>query len=186
MDSMIKGLFGNDDDDDNKAQDFISRYETGVPHEGYTDDEAMQNYQRVAQRADPEVMGRASEQAFSRMDPAQRQQMAQMLQQQGGGQFQSGVSDDPRQMAGMVSQLQRSNPSGLASMFGGGGGGGGGIGDAIGGLLGGGGSGGSGGGGGFPGGAMGKMALGGIAAYAMKEMMGGGGGGGGNKRRRSI
>lgn len=181
MDSMIKGLFGGDDDDDSKAQDFISRYETGAPHEGYSDDEAYQNFQRVAQRADPETMQRASEQAFARMDPSQRMQMAQMLQQQGGGQFPGGISDDPRQMAGMVSQLQRQNPGGLASIFGGGGGGG--IGDAIGGLLGGGG-GGSGGGGGFPGGAMGKMALGGIAAYAMKEMMGGGGGG--DRRRRSI
>ena len=182
MDSMLKGLFGDNDDDHDKANDFISRYETGAPHEGYSDDEAFQNFQRVSQRADPDVMGRASEQAFARMDPSQRMQMAQMLQQQGGGQFSGGISDDPRQMAGMVSQLQRSNPGGLASMFGGGGGGGGGIGDAIGGLLGG---GGSGGGGGFPGGAMGKVALGGIAAYAMKEMMGGGGGGG-DKRRRSI
>lgn len=180
MDSVIKGLFGGDDDDHrSRAQDFISRYEQGPPDQGYDDDEAFQHYQRVAQHADPEVMQRASEQAFSRMDPSQRAQFAQMLQQQGGGQFSGGFSADPREMAGMVSQLHRQNPSGLASLFGGGGGGGG-IGDALGGLLGGGGSG----GGGFPGGTIGKVALGGIAAYAMKEMMGGGDDN--NRRRRSI
>lgn len=179
MDSMLKGLFGGDDDDRrSRAQDFISRYEQGPVDQGYSDEEAADHYQRVAQHADPETIQRASEQAFSRMDPSQRAQFAQILQQQGGGQVQA----DPRQMAGMVSQMHRQNPSGLASLFGGGGGGGGGIGDALGGLLGG----GSGGGGGFPGGAIGKVALGGIAAYAMKEMMGGGDDNDNRKRRRSI
>lgn len=168
MDSMLKGLFGGGDDDRNRAQDFISRYEQGPIDQGYSDDEAYEQFQRVSQHADPDTIQRASEQAFSRMDPQQRAQFAQVLQQQGGGQMMGGIQDDPRQMAGMVSQIHRQNPGGLASLFGGGGGG---IGDALGGLLGG---GGSGGGGGFPGGAIGKVALGGIAAYAMKEIMGGG------------
>jgi hypothetical protein len=170
MDSMLKGLFGGDDDDRRpQAQDFISRYEQGPIDQGYSDDEAFQNYQNVAQHADPDTMQRAAEQAFARMDPSQRAQLMQLLQQQGGGQATGQFSDDPRQMAGMVSQIQRENPGGLASLLGGGGSGsgGGGIGDALGGLLGG-------GGGGFPGGTLGKVALGGIAAYAMKEMLGGG------------
>ncbi|HEV2073709.1 MAG TPA: hypothetical protein VGR29_08725, partial [Thermomicrobiales bacterium] len=110
----------------------------------------------------------------------QRAQFAQYLQQQAGGQVGGRMSHDPREMAGMVSQIQRQNPGGLASLFGGGGGGGG-IGDALGGLLGG------GGGGSFPGGGLGKVALGGIAAYAMKEMMGGGDDDDNrNRRKRSI
>ncbi|HEV2066412.1 MAG TPA: hypothetical protein VGR08_06225 [Thermomicrobiales bacterium] len=189
MDSMIKGLFGGDDDNDDRrsrASDFISRYEQGPIDQGYDENEAYEQFQRVSQHADPDTIHRASEQAFSRMDPMQRQQFAQYLQQQGGGQFSGGMSDDPRQMAGMVSQMHRQNPSGLAGLFGGGGsGGGGGIGDALGGLLGG----GSGGGGGFPGGSLGKVAMGGIAAYAMKELMGGGGNDNDNNnrgRRRSV
>jgi hypothetical protein len=179
MDAMLKGLFGGGDDDDDRrpqAQDFISRYEQGPIDQGYSDEEAFQHYQNVAQHADPATMQRAAEQAFARMDPSQRAQLAQLLQQQGGVSGQ--VSEDPRQMAGMVSQVHRQNPGGLASLFGGGGGGGG-IGDALGGLLGGGG-----GGGGFPGGTLGKVALGGIAAYAMKEMLGGGDDD--KKRRRTI
>lgn len=178
MDSILKGLLGGDDNDDRRSQanDYISRYEQGPPDQGYSDDEAYENFQRVSQHADPQTIQRASEQAFARMDPQQRAQFAQQLQQQGGGQM-GQVSDDPRQMAGMVSQMHQQNPGGLAGLLGGGGGGGG-----LGGLLGG---GGSGGGGGFPGGTMGKMAMGGIAAYAMKEIMGNvGGGGGGNKRGR--
>ncbi len=177
----LKGLFGgggNDDDHAANAQDFISRYQQGANDQGYSHDEALQHFQNVAQNADPATMQRAAEQAFVGMDPNQRMQVSQMLQQQGGLQQAGGASSDPRQMAGMVAQIQKQNPSGLASLFGGGGGG---IGDALGGLLGGGnnsGSGSSGGGGGFPGGNIGKVALGGIAAYAMKEMLGGGGGGG--------
>ena len=184
---MLGKLFGGGDDDNDRrsnAQDFISRYQTGPVDQGYTDEEAAQHYQSVAQHADPATMQRASEQAFTNMDPNQRQQMAQMLQQQNGGRP---VSNDPRQMAGMVSQMHQQNPGGLASLLGGGGGnsggGGGGIGGALSGLMGGGNSGGgglmggnSGGGGGFPGGTLGKVALGGIAAYAMKEILGGHGG----------
>ena len=180
MDSLLGGLFGGGDDDNDRrsnARDFISRYETGPVDQGYDDDEAFNHFQQVSQHADPDTMYRASEQAFSRMDPDQRAQFAQYLQQQAGGQFGGRVSHDPREMAGMVSQIQRQNPGGLASLFGGGGGGGG-IGDALGGLLGG------GGGGGFPGGGLGKVALGGIAAYAMKEMLGGGDDDNDNRRRR--
>jgi hypothetical protein len=124
-------------------------------------------------------MQRAAEQAFARMDPDQRAQFAQYLQQQAGSQFSGQMTSDPRDMAGMVSNIQRQNPGGLASLFGSGGSsGGGGIGDALGGILGG--------GGGFPGGGLGKIALGGIAAYAMKEMMGGGNDGNDKRRKRSI
>jgi hypothetical protein len=185
MDSLLGGLFGGGDDNDDrqsKAKDFISRYEQGPVDQGYDENEAYEHFQQVSQHADPETMQRAAEQAFSRMDPQQRAQFAQYLQQQGGGQFSGGMSDDPREMAGMVGNMQRQNPGGLSSLFGGGGSGGsggGGIGDALGGLLGG--------GGGFPGGGLGKIALGGIAAYAMKEMMGGGNDNHDNKgRKRSI
>jgi hypothetical protein len=100
------------------------------------------------------------------MDPNQRAQFAQMLQQRMGGQL-AGGADDPRQLAGMVSQMHQRDPGGLASLFGGGDSGdkGRGLGDALGGVLGG--------NGGFPGGTLGKVALGGIAAYAMKEILGG-------------
>ena len=189
MDSMLKELFGGEDDDrTTQARDYISRYEQGPIDQGYSNQEAYENFHRVSQRVDPATMQRAAEQTFARMDPSQRAQLAQYLQQQSGYQM-TGAQDDPRQMAGMVSQIQRDNPGGLESLFGGGSSGGGGIGEAIGNLLGGGddaqrSSGQRDEGGGFPGGTLGKIALGGIAAFAMKEMLGGGDDD--RQRRRSV
>lgn len=181
MDSVLKGLFGGGDDDrTSQARDFVSRFEQGPIDQGYSDDEAFQNYQRVSQHIDPATYQRAAEQTFSRMDPNQRAEFAQMLQQRMGGQATGAVSNDPRQLAGMVSQVRQQNPGGLASLFDGGGSGdkdGGGLGGMLGGVLRG--------GGGFPGGTLGKVALGGIAAYAMKEMLGGGDNDD-KKRKRSV
>jgi len=201
MDSMLKGLFGGGDNDDDRrpqARDFVNRFEQGPIDQGYSDEEAYEHFSRVSQHADPETMQRAAEQTFSRMSPQERQQFAQLMQQQMGGQG-GNFSDDPREMAGMVARVQKENPGGLASLFGGGGGGLGGMlggllgggggnsggGGGLGGLMGGGNSGG-GGGGGLLGGTLGKVAMGGIAAYAMKELMGGGGGDDDKKRRRSV
>lgn len=183
MDAMLKGLFGGGEDAAPRVRDFVSRYEQGPIDQGYSDDEAFQNYGRVAQHVDPETMQRAAEQVFARMDPQQRAEFAQLLEQRTGGQGAAGASRDPRQLAGMVSRIQRQQPGGLASLFGGVGdagggerGGGGGLGGMLGGVLG---------GGGFPGGTLGKVVLGGIAAYAMKEMLDNDDGGD-KKRKRSV
>lgn len=176
MDSLFKGLFGGDDDDDDqnqtRARDFVNRYETGDPSEGFSGQEAFQNYNRVAQQAPPEVYERAAEQAFNRMPPGQRSEFAQMIQQQMGGG--NAVGDDPRQLAQTVSRMQQQQPGGLASLFGGGGGG---ERRSLGGDSGGGGL------GGMLDNPLAKVALGGIAAFAFKEMMDRGGGG---KKRKVV
>lgn len=201
MDTMLKGLFGGGDDSGQKqqqAQDFANRVQQGPIDQGYTEQEAAQHFQNVAQNADSATIQQAAEQTINRMSPDQRQQFGQMLQQRVGGQQSGDISNDPRQMASMVSQIHQQDPGGLASMFGGGGGGGG-IMGALGGLLGGGGGSSGGGGimgggnsgGGFPGGTLGKVAMGGIAAYAMNSILGGGlggllGGGGNDSGGRSV
>ena len=180
MDAMMKGLFGGDDDR-NQSRDFIQRYETGDPTEGYSSDEAYQQYGRVSRHLSPEEYQDAAEQAFSRMRPDQRAQFSQMLQQQmGGGGYQGfQQTDDPRQLAQAVAQYRQQDEGGLGSLLGGGGGGG--LGGMLGGLLGGdddnsrsrssfGGSGG-GGLGGMMDNPLAKAALGGIAAMAMKKMI---------------
>ncbi len=164
MDQLLGGLFGGqDDDDDNRrrsrADDFISRYEQGPPHEGISPDEVFHNYRQVSQHLSPEQYEQAAEQAFARMSPQERMQFAQMLQQRAGGgmggrDFQL---DDPRQLAGLTSRFRQQNQGGdLLSMFGMGGGGGrnsgGGLGDMLDNPI-------------------AKAALGGIAAMAMKRMM---------------
>lgn len=47
MDSLLKGLFGDQDDQaqQHQAQDFISRFEKGAHYDNIGDDEVVNNYQ---------------------------------------------------------------------------------------------------------------------------------------------
>jgi hypothetical protein len=166
MSDAIKSLFGGGDDNDpdekikklgadpSEARSFVSRYLDGDPSQGYDENEAASNFQRVAQNASPDQMQRATRQALENMSPGQRSDFAKMLQQR-----QASGGNVPIQQAG-----DRTAGGGggmgvddiLGGLMGGGGGGGGGLGGILGGLLGGGG-----GGGGSQGGGLGGM-LGGL------------------------
>lgn len=185
METVLKGLFGSGGEtgpaDEDRAKDFVNRYEQGDPTEGYSADEAVEYFGRVAQHASPEQMDRAMRDSMGRLNPSQRQEFAQMLQQRMGGQVERPMTDnDPNDLDGFM--------GGLGQMFGGGSGGGG-LGGLLGGLLGGGtgsantgsmfgdnGSSRNGGGGGGLGdlinSPVGKAVLAGAAAFAMKEMFG--------------
>ena len=158
MDQLLGGLFGGQDDDDDRrrgrAQDFVGRYEQGPPYQGISDEEAYHNYRQVADRLPPEEYEESAAEAFQRLSPQDRMQVAQMLQQRGGGQFAGFQGDDPRELARATSRYRQQDPGGLAALFSGGGGGGGG-------------------GGGMLSNPLAKAALGGVAAIAMKRMMGG-------------
>jgi hypothetical protein len=178
MDSLLKGFFDDQDDDNtqmNKAQDFISRYEQGAPHENIDDDEVMNNFRAVSGGLSPEDLEDSAAEAYERLSPEERRQFAMYLHQQGGQDFTE--TDDPRELARYTSRMQQQQPGGLEGLLGGGGG--------LGSLLGGGGSG----LGGMLGGALGgqnqrqgggdlmnsplaKAVIGGIAAMAMKRMVG--------------
>ncbi len=218
MTDNLKGLFGggtNDDDNRKQLRDFADRYTQGDPSEGYSDDEARQNFQRILQSAPPDVIQRAAHQTYQHLPENRRSELNQMLQD--------------RQQGKNLVEIQRSGEQGgqgggdpLSDLFGGlmgGGAGAGGLGGLLGGLLGGGndssrGTSGGGGGlgdivgglfgggddnesqtrqgtpssntgaadsggigdmfGGLLSGPMGKVIMGGIAAYAAKELMDGG------------
>lgn len=180
MDSLLNGLFGDQDDDTSqrsKAQDFVSRYEQGAPYDNIADDEVVNNYQAVAGRLSPEQFEDSAAEAYERLSPEERRQFAQYLQEQ------SGRNDintaDPRELARYTTQVQSQQPEGLAGLLGGsglggmlGGGGGGGLGGMLGGALGGQQRQGQG-QGGLLQNPMAKAVMGGIAAMAMKRMMGG-------------
>ncbi|MGI8484751.1 MAG: hypothetical protein ACR2OU_10870 [Thermomicrobiales bacterium] len=196
MDTLLKGLFGdqNDDQKRNQAQDFVNRYEQGAPADGITADEAVSNYQAVAGQISPQELEDSADEAFQRLSPDERREFAQWLKERGGDQVGDLNGDDPRQMAQVTTHLQQNQPDGLAGLLGGGSlasilGGGGGLGgliggnssnnSGIGGML----TGAMGGGRGRQqdqGGGMSDMlqnpiaraVLGGIAAMAMKKMMG--------------
>lgn len=84
-----QGLFGGGaagDEQKAKAQDFINRYQTGKPTEGYTDQEAMEQLQEAAKVATPEQMQRAFQQSVANLPENERAQFNTMLQQRQAGQ----------------------------------------------------------------------------------------------------
>lgn len=192
MDQFLKGLYGASDNDDDqtkaaKANDFVSRVESGNKAEGYSTEEAVQNYKSVTSNlSDDEFEGIAAD-ALRQLTPEQRREFTSVVKQEAGVDLDDNT-DDPQQLAALAKQF-RSGSGGMGGMLGGLLGGGSGGGDDImgmlGGLLGG------GGGTAMPGGTAGassqaglggllgnpivKMVLGLIAAEAMKRMMGGGG-----------
>jgi hypothetical protein len=177
--SSTQGLFGGGaagDEKKAKAEDFINRYSTGDPSEGYTEEEAETYFKEATAGASPEQVQQAVKQSLEAMPEDQRAQFEEMLKQRQAGK-------------GMV-DIQRSGertPAGEASAQGAAAGGdSAGLDDLLGGLLGGltGGSTGataSGGGDsggiddmitGFLGSPAGKTVMAGAAAVLMKQFMG--------------
>ena len=142
-------------------EDFSRRYDQGAPWDGFDEDEARDKYRRVAPNLSPDQYRESAEEAFSRMTPEQRYELGRQLQQsarQEGLGFDADDDDalrDPRRLASATSRIQQERPDFLEQMLGGGGSRGGG---GMGGMLSGG---------------LGKAALGGIAAIAVKKMMSG-------------
>jgi len=183
VDQILGSLFGGQNDDDDttrrgRATDFVSRYEQGAPWDNISGDEALHNYQNVAEQLSPEEYESAAAETFARLSPQERQQFAAFLQQRSGQQVSANV-EDPNDLARMTTQLRQNSSGGLLDLLGGGGalGGllGGGGGQALGGILGGGSQGRSSGGGGDLGdlvnSPIGKAVLGGIAAMAMRKFV---------------
>ncbi len=198
-----QGLFGGGaagDEEKAKAQDFINRYQTGNPSEGYSEQEAIEQLQAVSKVATPQQMEEAFKQSVASLPEDERAQFNQMLQDRkaGTGMIDIERSGERKEVNARDSSDGGGDAPGLDDLLGGllggmaGGaagssGGGGGLGDILGGLLGGGGaaaapateskdSGGGGGLGdilsGFLGSPAGKAVLAGTAAFAMKEVLG--------------
>ena len=139
-------------------EDFVNRYEQGAPHEGIDDDEAVRRYDEVSSQLSDDDYELSAEEAFRRMAPQERQELARMVRQQGRqrqvdlGEFDDDDDEryaDPKQLARMTRQVRKQQPNMMSQLLGGGGGGG------MGGML---------------GNPVAKAALAGVAAMAAKRM----------------
>ena len=142
-------------------EDFTKRFDQGAPWDGIDDDEARSRYEEVSGQLSDDDYELSAQEAFQRLDPDQRRELARMMRQQGrekGVSFDEYDDDDderdrdPQHLARMARKARKKQPNGLAGLLGGVMGGGGGGGNPMGGML-------------------GKAALGGIAATAIKRMM---------------
>ena len=141
---------------------FANRYDQGSPYDGISHEEATQRYQQVAPQLTPEQYQQAAQQTYERMSPQERMQTAQYMHQQaqqqgytipGMQQGQYEQYQDPNVLAQTTTQIHQQNPGMLGQLLG---------------------SVGAGGGGGLGSNTLAKVAFGGIAAMAVKNLMGGG------------
>jgi len=128
------GEAGNDKDGDGKPDDFVQRYTTGNPNEGYTTEEARDRFQKVMKTASPEQIQMAAKKTVANLPEDQRKELSQMIQDR-----QQGKNMVQIDRTGNASTGGQSGAGGLDDVLGGllGGSGGGGLGDILGGLLGG-------------------------------------------------
>ena len=140
-------------------EDFVQRYDQGEPWDGITDDEAYSRHDEIQQHLSDDDYELSAAEAFERLRPDQRRELARMLRSRGrerGVDFGDDDSDDesmyedPRRLARMTRKARKQKPDMLGQLLGGGGGGGG--------------------GGGMMGNPLAKAALAGVAAMAAKRM----------------
>lgn len=162
-------------------QDFADRYDRGAPYDGITDQEALENYRRVAPQLPPQMYQESAQESFSRLSPQERTQLGQYLAHQSRQQGHNfpdfngdGVDDryqDPAYLAQAAGRMQQQQPGLMEQLLGGALGGGGsqmmGARQMGGGQMGGAGM------GNILSNPIAKAALAGIAATAAKKMLSG-------------
>jgi len=112
VDQLLGGLFGGQPDEDpprrrQRANDFIQRYEQGPPWSGMNDDEVLHNYQTMAGQLSPQEYEQAAAEAFARLSPEERRALRRRLREQRRGQVGGDDNDDPRVLAREVAQSRQ-------------------------------------------------------------------------------
>jgi hypothetical protein len=105
-----------------QAEDFINRYTTGHPAEGFSSEEAVNYLRQVRSEAPPEVMQRAAVETVRNLPDDQRKAFAEMLQRRQAG---SGMVTIERTGEARAAEGRGGSPAG------------GGMDDMLGGLFGG-------------------------------------------------
>ena len=118
--NLFDNLFGGKQRQE--YEDFVNRYQQGHPSEGYSEEEVMQRYQKVASNVPEDVYQQSAEEAFARLSPQERKEFFQFLrqraqQQQVAQDFadfnQEGVEDryqDPHQLAQLTTRMRQQQP----------------------------------------------------------------------------
>jgi hypothetical protein len=104
-----------------QAEDFINRYTTGHPSEGFSSEEAVNYLRQVRAEAPPEVMQRAAVETVRNLPDDQRKAFAEMLQRRQAG---SGMVTIERTGEARAAQGRSESPAGgmddmLGGLFGG-------------------------------------------------------------------
>jgi hypothetical protein len=104
-----------------QAEDFINRYTTGNPSEGFSSEEAVNYLRQVRSEAPPEVMQRAAVETVRNLPDDQRKAFAEMLQrrQAGSGMVTIERTGEARAAEGRGGQVGGGTDDLLGGLFGG-------------------------------------------------------------------
>ena len=127
---MLQNILGGQSKDD--LSDFINRYQSGQPWEGVSDQEAVDRYGQVATQLPPDQYRDAAEEAFAKLTPEQRAELARMLQSSAQqqqinapalnqGNLATTAQRDPGALAGAATQIHEQQPNLLQQLLGQGG-----------------------------------------------------------------
>jgi hypothetical protein len=110
-----------------EMQDFARRYEQGKPQDGYSDQEVIQRYEQVASKLPPEMYQQAATEAFARLSPDERRELAQELQQRAQERGinivdlnQDGIDDrlqDPQEFGRVATRMREQEPDMLTKVL---------------------------------------------------------------------
>lgn len=92
-----------------KLQDFTQRYDQGQPWEGISDDEAREQYDKVAPQLDDREFEASARESFERLEPEQRKEAARELG--------VGETDDPDELARETSRVRKEKPDLLKDLM---------------------------------------------------------------------
>jgi hypothetical protein len=93
-----------------QIEDFVKRYDQGQPWEGISDDEATQRHDEVASQLDDVEYEESAREAFQKLEPKERREVARSLQQ--------GETDDPSELARATTQARKEQPDLLKDLMG--------------------------------------------------------------------
>src|SRR5690606_34304722 len=99
-----------------KATDFVSRVESGDKADGYSTEEAVQNYRNVTQGLSDEEFEQVAEDALRELTPEQRREFTQVIKQQAGVDIDDNV-DDAHELAGLTKQFRSSSTGDFGGML---------------------------------------------------------------------
>lgn len=102
-------------------EDFVNRYTKGHPSEGYTDQEVVDRYDKVAHAVPPDQYAEAAQEALAQLSPEERAEFVKMLQERArarGVALPPQVGTDPKDLGQVVTDLHK-KPGQLRDLLGG-------------------------------------------------------------------
>jgi hypothetical protein len=101
--------------------DFVNRYESGNPSEGYSDQEVLKRYGEVSHAVPSEEYSQAAQDALRKLSPEERAEFLRMLKERAearGVQLPGRVASDPKDLGQMLTDLHE-KPGQLRDILGG-------------------------------------------------------------------